>query len=112
MPIIKTILFCARHNLPLRGHREKGELVSEDVINGEQWVFRGLLSFRIECGDTDLWKHFEDAPKNCIMISPQIQNEIIKAIGYVIAKKKKIVDRIKLSKFFQFYVMRLLIEAQ
>ena len=28
VPIIKTILFCARNNLPLRGHRESGLLSS------------------------------------------------------------------------------------
>lgn len=33
MPIVKTILFCARHNLPLRGHHEQGKLVSSYVRN-------------------------------------------------------------------------------
>jgi len=81
VPIVKTILFCAKHNLPLHGHREQGNLSSDKVrqacLNGEQGVFRDLLSFRVECGDTDLWKHFEEAPKNCTMISPQIQNKVI-----------------------------------
>lgn len=57
-----------------------------------------IYIFRIECGDTDLWKHFEGAPKNCIMISPQIQNEVIDAIGIVV--EKKIVERVKLSTFY------------
>jgi len=61
-------------------------------------VFRGLLAFRIECGDTDLLNHLETAPKNCIMISPQIQNEVNEAIGSVI--EKKIVESIKSSKFY------------
>jgi len=102
MPIVKTILFCARHNIPLRGHREMGSMASGNVrdfcLNGEQGVFRGLLAFRIECGDTDLLNHLETAPKNCTMISPQIQNEVIEAIGSVI--EKKIVERIKSSKFY------------
>lgn len=102
VPIVKTILFCAKHNLPLHGHREQGNLSSDKVrqacLNGEQGVFRGLLSFRVECGDTDLWKHFEEAPKNCTMISPQIQNEVINAIGIVV--EKKIVERVKLSKLY------------
>uniref|UniRef100_A0A2S2R1F9 Zinc finger MYM-type protein 1 n=1 Tax=Sipha flava TaxID=143950 RepID=A0A2S2R1F9_9HEMI len=102
MPIVKTILFCARHNIPLRGHREMGSVASDDVrdicLNGEQGVFRGLLSFRIECGDIDLLNHLETASKNCTMISPQIQNEVIKAIGSAI--EKKIVERIKSSKFY------------
>lgn len=102
VPIVKTILFCARHNIPLRGHREIGSMASGDVrnvcLNGEQGVFRGLLAFRIECGDTTLLTHLEKAAKNCTMISPQIQNEVIEAVGCVI--EKKIVERIKFSKFY------------
>jgi len=33
VPIIKTILFCARNNLPLCGHRESG-LLSSSKIRG------------------------------------------------------------------------------
>lgn len=102
VPIVKTILFCAKHSLPLSGHREQGNLSSDKVrqscLNGEQVVFRGLLSFRVEYGDTDLWKHFEEPPKNCTMISPQIQNEVINAIGVVV--EKKIVERVKLLKLY------------
>lgn len=91
MTVVKTILFCARHNLPLREHREQGSLVSDGVGNacliGEQGVFRGFLSFRVDCGDTDLWKHFEEALKNCSTISPQLPNEIIEAVGMVVEKK-------------------------
>lgn len=102
VPIVKTILFCARHNISLRGHREIGSMASSDIrnvcLNGEQGVFRGLLAFRIESGDTDLLTHLETAPKNCTMISPHIQNEVIEAIGSVI--EKKIVERIKSSNFY------------
>jgi len=38
IPIITTILFCARNNLPLRGYRESGSLkfdnVHEDCSSG------------------------------------------------------------------------------
>lgn len=91
IPIIQTILFCARNNLPLRGHRESGSLSSNTIrsncLNGEQGVLRALLSFRVECGDTTLLNHLETAPKNCTMISPKIQNEIIVAVGDVIVEK-------------------------
>jgi hypothetical protein len=50
-------------------------------------MFRGLLAFRIECGDTGLLNHLETAPTNCTMISPQIQNEVIEAIVSEIEKK-------------------------
>lgn len=108
MPIVKTILFCARHNIPIRGHREMGSMASDDVrdvcLNGEQGVFRGLLAFRIECGDTDLLNHLETAPKNCTMISPQIQNEIIEAIGSVI--EKKLLKELNLQSFILFCVLK------
>lgn len=31
IPIIKTILFCAQNNLPLRGHRESDSLKCYDI---------------------------------------------------------------------------------
>jgi len=106
VPIINTILFCARNNLPLRGHRESGLLSSSEIrsscLNGEQGVFRALLSFRVESGDTALLNHIETSPKNCTMISSRIQNEIIVAVGDVIVGK--IVERIKKCKFFSILV--------
>ncbi|XP_060881979.1 uncharacterized protein LOC132953621 [Metopolophium dirhodum] len=85
IPIIKTILFCARNNLPLRGHRESGSLkfdnVREDCLSGNQGIFRALLSFRMESGDRDLKSHFDISAKNCTMISSTIQNEIIESMG-------------------------------
>ncbi|KAL4154106.1 hypothetical protein QTP88_001939 [Uroleucon formosanum] len=106
VPIIKTILFCARNNLPLRGHRESGLFSSNEIrsscLSGEQGVFRALLSFRVESGDTTLMNHFETSSKNCTMISSRIQNEIIVAVGDVIVGK--IVERIKKFKFFSILV--------
>jgi len=82
-----------------------GSMASGDVrdvcLNGEQGVFRCFLAFRIECGDTDLLNHLETAPKNCTMISPQIQNEVIEAIGSVI--ERKFIERIKSSKFYSIF---------
>jgi len=67
-------------------------------LSSEQGVFRALLSFRIESGDTTLMNHFETSPKNYTMISPRIQNEIIVAVGDVIVGK--IVERIKKKQIF------------
>ncbi|XP_060881672.1 zinc finger MYM-type protein 1-like [Metopolophium dirhodum] len=102
IPIVKTILFCARNNLPLRGHREAGSLSLESVRSsctvGEQGILRALLAFRVDSGDTELQRHFETSPKNCTMISPKVQNEIIDVIGDVIVGK--IVERVKQFRFF------------
>ncbi|XP_060845680.1 zinc finger MYM-type protein 1-like [Rhopalosiphum padi] len=102
IPIIKTILFCAQNNLALRGHRELGSLsecdVRKECLSGKQGLLRALLSFRIEFGDKDLESHFDTAAKNCTMISPTIQNEIMETIGDI--TKDKIVNRIKASKYY------------
>lgn len=43
--ILSSVLFCAQHNLPLRGKEDKDS------------VFTDLLHFRIESGDTVLKDH-------------------------------------------------------
>lgn len=97
IPIIKTIIFCGRNNLPLRGHRESGNLDFEDdrkmILSGSQGVFRALLAFRIESGDTNLVHHFQTCGENSTMISGKIQNDLIKAIGEEL--RSTIVERIK-----------------
>lgn len=60
--------------------------------------FRALPSYRIECGDSDLLTNLETSNKNCTMISPIIQNEIIESIRIVI--QNKIVERVKTAKFY------------
>lgn len=51
IPIIKTIMFCGLQNIPLRGHRGDGQLLTEA---GKKHIregnFRALLKFRIEAG--------------------------------------------------------------
>jgi len=85
VPIIKTILLCARNNLLLCGHRESGLLSASEIrswcLSGEQRVFCALLSFWVESDDTTIMNHFETSPKNCTMVIPRIQNEIIVAVG-------------------------------
>lgn len=53
-PVIKTVIFCGRQGLALRGHRD-GYLL--DNVEGEQMFtenegnFRALLRLRVESGD-------------------------------------------------------------
>lgn len=79
-PIVKTILFCGRQNIPLRGHRESSD--SKNPGN-----FRALLKFRVDSGDDLLKDHLENAPKNATYISNTIQNEIIVIVGELFQKK-------------------------
>lgn len=109
VPIVKTIIFCVRNNLALRGHREIGSMKDDETKNnflsGEQGIFRALLSFRIESGDSDLLSHFETSNKNSTMVSPTIQNEIIEVIRLVI-KKKKLLKELKILNCIQYFVMK------
>jgi len=86
--ILKTLIFCGRQNLPLRGHEEKkqSEVLIVNNININEGNFRALLSFRIDAGDIVLKKHFETTSQNATYISPIIQNEIIEIIGEQIKK--------------------------
>ena len=49
--IIKTIIFCGRQNISLRGHRE-------DDLSKNPGNFKALLKFRIDSGDQVLKHHF------------------------------------------------------
>ena len=48
--IIKTILLCARHNIPLRGHRDDSDYYDTDDCGS----FQALLDFRVGSGDITL----------------------------------------------------------
>lgn len=79
-PIIQTILFCGRQNIPLRGHRE-----GSSTINPGN--FKALLKFRVDSGDKLLQDHLETGPQNASYTSKTIQNEIISIIGETIQNK-------------------------
>ena len=98
-PIVKTVIFCGRQGIPLRGHSDTGTLALPDgdpgVNNGN---FRALLSFRIDAGDLALKEHLESCMRNATYISPKIQNEIVATCGDIIVEG--ITNRITQSGFF------------
>ena len=91
-PIIKTVVFCGRQNIPLRGHRNDNK-----HLGGDSGNFQELLDFSINSGDEVLKEHFETASRNATYRSKTIQNEIIDCCGDVITEQ--IVEEIKESKF-------------
>lgn len=97
IPIIKTIILCGRSNLPLRGHREEGDMkdldIKQSALKGDQGVFRALLAFRMDAGDADLKRHFEISGKTGRLISPRIQNEIMEV-------KSSIIEKVNTSKYY------------
>ena len=80
--ILKTIIFCGRQMIPLRGHRE------QPGVNINPGNFRALLDFRVDSGDTVLANHFKTGAQNSQYTSPQIQNDLISCTGEGIRKKK------------------------
>ncbi|KAJ8940336.1 hypothetical protein NQ314_010749 [Rhamnusium bicolor] len=103
VPIIQTIEFCGRNNLPLRGHREKGSMKDEttqkNALMGTQGIFRSLLVFRMESGDTILTQHFQSTTgQNSTMVSGKIQNDLIYAMGEQV--RSSILLRIKKARYF------------
>ena len=73
--IVKTVIFCASNNIPLRGH-------SEDKVN-----FMKLLQFRIDAGDEELRKHFARMAGNAKYTSPMFQNEILAIASNIIVQE-------------------------
>jgi len=97
LPIVKTIMLCARQNIPLRGHIDSSTQVKADPTSnhGNFWA---LLNFRVDAGDSDLAHHLATAPKNAQYISAKIQNQLIVVLGDLI--RDKILANVKESQFF------------
>ena len=100
--ILKTIIFCGKQMISLRGHREKA---GANVNPGN---FHALLDFRIDAGDTVFAEHFRTGAQNAQYNSPRIQNDLISCTEEWI--RNQIVQEVKQAKFFfQSVQMRRLI---
>ncbi|KAG7155622.1 52 kDa repressor of the inhibitor of the protein kinase-like 6 [Homarus americanus] len=95
--VIKTVIFCGRQNIPLRGHRDCSIDVAGDPSTNHG-NFLALLDFRVEAGDHTLQKHFSSGTKSATYTSANIQNEPINICGQVI--RDKIVKRVKEPNFY------------
>ena len=91
--ILKTIVFCGRQMMSLRGHREHAEGADTNPGN-----FLALLDFRKDVGDSMLEQHFQTAPQNARYHSPQIQNDLISCVGEWI--RQQILKEVKEAAFF------------
>lgn len=95
-PIIESIIFLGKQNIPLRGHRDSGPLQEHSVIN--EGNFRELLRFRIESGDNVLKEHLESSSSKATYISSVTQNELIKCCGEEILTQ--IISKIKSAGYY------------
>ena len=91
--LFKTIIFCGKNNIPLRGRRDDDP--TNDNLTGN---FQALLEFRIDSGDQTLQHHLETAPRNPSYISKTIQNEMILTVGDYI--NDNLSQEIRNSKYF------------
>ena len=100
VPIIDTILTCARQNIAFRGHRGEVGSVSASGMEplNNDGNFHALLRYRIRGGDTVLQKHANTAARSATYQSPDIQNELITAAGDSV--KEAVLRRIKKAKFW------------
>ena len=99
--IFKTIEFCGRQNISLRGHRDNDTDIEKD--HSEQHTvnhgnFRALLHFRVDAGDTVLGDHLSRASRNATYTSSVIQNQVIDVLAEQI--RQKIITNVKTAKWF------------
>ncbi|KAH6947411.1 hypothetical protein HPB50_018879 [Hyalomma asiaticum] len=78
LPIIETIIFCVRQEVPLRGTDDSGPINIPEVLPlKNDGNFRALLRMRAKCEDAALRAHMETPPASALCTSPKIQNELI-----------------------------------
>ncbi|CAI6345100.1 unnamed protein product [Macrosiphum euphorbiae] len=102
-PIVESVIFLGRQNIPLRGHRDQGSLIGNEqnknnlsVVN--EGNFRELLRFRILSGDTVLQNHLETTSAKATYISHTSQEEIIQCCKEEILFQ--IMENIRESQYF------------
>lgn len=100
IPIIESIIFLGRQNIPFRGHRDDGQLclsstIEDGVSSINEGNFRELLKFRVKAGDSTLENHLKNTSSKATYISKTIQNELIELCGKEILESilKKITDK-------------------
>lgn len=85
-PIVSSIIFCATHDLPLRGKQDTHA------------VFNDLLRFREESGDVTLADHLKHGPKNASYISHRVQNVLIETSANVL--RNELIGKINSNEIF------------
>lgn len=85
-PILKTVIFCATHDLPIRGKES------------DSGVFCDLLDFRVDSGDKVLEEHFSSAGGNAKYTSHGMQNQIISTCSDVL--KEYIINDVNRNEVF------------
>ena len=75
--IVKSIIFCGRQGIALRGHRDDDTEKCSSFNHGN---FKELLRFRSDAGDEILQSHIASCAKNATYTSKTTQNELLLCI--------------------------------
>lgn len=98
-PIIESVIFLGRQNIPFRGHRDDGRILDVgDNPSKNDGNFRQLLRFRVNSGDEILRQHLKLASARATYISKSTQNEIISTCGEFVLKE--IIKKVDLGGFY------------
>lgn len=98
-PIIQTLIFLEKQNIPFRGHRDDGSIFdNSNELMGNEGNFRELIKFGIESGNLKLKSHIENIESRATYISKTTQNQLISILGDSILQK--ILENVKISKFY------------
>ncbi|CAG9814672.1 unnamed protein product [Phaedon cochleariae] len=98
-PIIESILFLGRQNISLRGHRDDGNLLSDEQSEiSNEGNFRALLNFRIQSGDKVLESHLKNTSSRATYISKTTQNILINCCGQEVTTR--LIEKIKKARYW------------
>ena len=95
-PIKVSLVFLAKHNIPLRSHRDDAKYINDP--NNNAGNFNMLLKFPFKMGNITLQQHFATAPRNATYRSSNIQNQLLSCIGAFIVNN--IVREVQRNRFF------------
>ena len=109
--ILYALEYHGRLGLPLRGHRDFGDLPIPDSLESGQAMpsnaatidftqgnFRSTLQFMIGCDDQILRQHCQHSARNSTYISPLAQNQLIDSIQTHM--QEQIINELSRTKFF------------
>ena len=101
LPIAETVILCGRQELAFRGHRDEGPLdlgtETGQPAAGKESNFKALLRYRA-LGDEKLRESITNAPKNLLLTSWRVQNELIITCGRAI--QEDIVSQVRRAGVF------------
>lgn len=96
--IVKSLEFCGRQGIALRGHRDDDTEKGSSFNKGN---FKALLKFRVDSGDELMAKHMNECAKHSTYVSKTSQNELLWCVKKII--QDKIIAEIKEQKFGAYY---------